>query len=226
MKKRFYISIAIILILISSIGFFLWNDNHGQRRKEINDNLLKALIDDDLTKVKKMINDGADVNMKDSHNQTVLSYASSPDIVKALIENGADVNANSGGTTPLKSASTLGRLDVVRELLDKGADIDIRDNEYGQTALIAASIFDHLDIARELIGEGADMEIGDYSGKTALMWASDQGNILVVEELIRQGVNINRKNTSGNTALDFASGGGDKPGNPDIIKILKAAGAE
>ena len=48
------------------------------------------------------------------------------DIVKLLIENGADVNEkNALGWTPLGSAAYFGYTDVVKLLIEKGADIDV-----------------------------------------------------------------------------------------------------
>ena len=57
------------------------------------------------------------------------SYGGHLDVVWALLEKGADVNArrNEDGVTPLIAASAQGHVDVVRALLEKGADVDVCD---------------------------------------------------------------------------------------------------
>jgi hypothetical protein len=60
----------------------------------------------------------------------------------------------------LHSASVDGRVDVVRRLLDRGADVNERD-EYLQTPLIVASRHGKLAIARTLIKYGADVNSRD-----------------------------------------------------------------
>ena len=58
--------------------------------------------------------------------------------VRRLIEEGADVNwRHEGGWSPLIVAANNGLVDVVRLLLDKGADIHHKNN-YGTRALHAA----------------------------------------------------------------------------------------
>jgi ankyrin repeat protein len=60
------------------------------------------------------------------------------DVVQALLDKGADVNAKGNlGTTALMGASLTGRLDVMQALLDKGADVNARTNN-GMTALTVA----------------------------------------------------------------------------------------
>jgi ankyrin repeat protein len=75
-----------------------------------------------------------------------------------------------GGMTPLMYASRDGRMEIVRTLLDAGADINVRDaNDI--TPLIAAITNNHPDVARLLIDRGADVKAVDWYGRTAL-WAA------------------------------------------------------
>jgi ankyrin repeat protein len=75
-----------------------------------------------------------------------------------------------GGMTPLLYAARDGRADVVRMLLDAGADINQRDaNEI--TPLIFAITNNHPDVARLLIDRGADINAVDWYGRTPL-WAA------------------------------------------------------
>jgi ankyrin repeat protein len=72
--------------------------------------------------------------------------------------------------TPLLYASRDGRMEIVRMLLDAGADINQRDgNEI--PPLIIAITNNHPDVARLLIDRGADITAVDWYGRTPL-WAA------------------------------------------------------
>ena len=58
--------------------------------------------------------------------------------VKALLENGAEVNARDmDGLTVLHHAASDGRIDIVRLLIERGADVNAMDEE-GRTPLYPA----------------------------------------------------------------------------------------
>jgi ankyrin repeat protein len=86
--------------------------------------------------VKLLIDKKADVNAKTSiyAGSSPLFQASKyghAEVVKLLIENGANVNyKSSGNVTALWEASWLGHADVVRLLLDKGADVNTKVTSY------------------------------------------------------------------------------------------------
>ena len=72
--------------------------------------------------------------------------------------------------TELMSASEEGRLEVVRELLDADADVNVQ-NESGDTALVFASVGGHLEVVRALLAAGADANVQVKDGDTALTLA-------------------------------------------------------
>lgn len=61
------------------------------------------------------------------------------------------------GTTPLMYTSMLGRVDVARYLLKKGASVDMRDDD-NMTALLYACAQDRVDCVRLLLEHGADVD--------------------------------------------------------------------
>ncbi|MGL5879421.1 MAG: ankyrin repeat domain-containing protein, partial [Xenococcaceae cyanobacterium] len=80
-----------------------------------------------------LIKNGADLDTRDEHGQTLLSKAmyqkDNLDVVKFLIQNGADVNAKSNsGRTPLFIAVTHQNIDVVKLLIKHGADVNVIDS--------------------------------------------------------------------------------------------------
>jgi hypothetical protein len=73
------------------------------------------------------------------------------------------VNQIGGGgllndSTALKAASGAGHYEVVKLLLDKGAEIDRAGGNMGWTALSGAAYKGHTQVARLLIERGADIE--------------------------------------------------------------------
>ncbi|WP_326997444.1 ankyrin repeat domain-containing protein [Crocosphaera watsonii] len=92
---------------------------------KLNEELLQATKDGDLEVVKSLVDQGADVNVKDKENATPLMRSVSRNyqaIVKLLIEQGAHVNAiNDWGYTPLKYAIKLNLKEMQQMLKDAGA---------------------------------------------------------------------------------------------------------
>lgn len=77
--------------------------------------------------------------------------------VRSLVEGGVDPNAKSRyGATALSFASDKGHIQVVRYLLDKGAEINVSDSFYRATPLSWAISNDHRDVALLLLSKGAD----------------------------------------------------------------------
>jgi ankyrin repeat protein len=75
-----------------------------------------------------------------------------PDIARALIAAGADVNARQqGGVTPLQEAASHGRMDLIRLLLEHGAAASAKDDQ-GRTAADWARDRGHPDVAEFLEG--------------------------------------------------------------------------
>jgi ankyrin repeat protein len=97
--------------------------------------------------VKFLYGKGADINARDSDSQTALMYASrnrfnaAPDnaIAKFLLSNGAEVNVRSKkkGFTVLMLAASAGNVELVQQLLEKGADPAIKDNFGGSAVAMA-----------------------------------------------------------------------------------------
>ena len=84
--------------------------------------------------------------------------------------------SNIEGEFPLHQAARVGEIDVVQDLLAKGADKDEGNNK-GHTPLIEAAIKNHLDVMQYLVEQGADKEKANINGGTALMAAAAKGHI-------------------------------------------------
>lgn len=90
----------------------------------------------------------------------------------------ADVNIRAAqhGQTALMLAVSHGRLDMVKMLLEAGADINIQDED-GSTALMCAAEHGHIEIVKHFLGQpDCDSSITDVDGSTALKIAMEAGH--------------------------------------------------
>jgi ankyrin repeat protein len=123
--------------------------------------------------------------------------------------------------TALTKAASVGDLATVRNLVEKGADVNekIKDGT-GRTALIKAAEKGHIDIVRYLIGKGADVNYkATMSGDTALEDAAAGGYINIVGLLIEKGALVN----NGGVAPLVAAA---EKGHADVVRFLIEKGAD
>lgn len=134
--------------------------------------------------VNLLLEKGANVELVDfSDVKTALQYAidttfhnqTNPkglEIVKLLVENGANVNAKTNrSNTPLMGAAKLQDPAMTIYLVEKGANINHQDL-YGGTALMNASWLDRVETVTFLLERGADKTLKSKDGKTALDYAT------------------------------------------------------
>ena len=100
--------------------------------------------------------------------------------IKYLIERGADVNAKEEyGNTPLHWASIENHIELAKLLIERGADVNAKRND-GETPLHQASWKNRIETAKLLLERGADLEAKCNRGKTPLYWAhSDEMKTLL-----------------------------------------------
>ena len=138
------------------------------------------------------------------------------DIVKYLVEQGADLNAqDEDGWTVLMWAAQRGHIDIVRYLVEQGAEVNLQYKD-GYTALMQAVREGHTSIVRYLVEHGADLSVQDRMGGTALMQAAQRGHIDIVRYLVEQGAKVNVQDRNGGTALMQAA----REGHIDIVRYL------
>ena len=106
-------------------------------------------------------------------------------------------------------AASLGHLEVVRLLLEAGADKHAVDTE-GDTALSAAAQEGHLEVVRMLLEAGADKEAALTDGATALHFAAQDGHFEVVRLLLEAGADKDAATFHGSRALHLAAQNGSR----------------
>ena len=200
------------------------------------DDFYHAIRANDLTQLRTLISNKANIDIKDRHGATPLMYAAavgSVDAVKALLAAGADVKArNAFDATALMWGIT--NPEKVRLLVDAGADVNARSKQGMTALLIAASNGGSIDTIRLLVSKGAHAnppaEVSTSTagpparrpGTAALLASANAGDLEMVRFFIEQGIDVNGADKLGNTPLQAAAAAGNVP----MVKLLLAKGAK
>ena len=136
-----------------------------------------------------------------------------------LIKRHIDYSTTS--SPPIYLATCLGLRDVVKDLLDTGANVNEPGGRYG-SALQAASLKSHSEIVMSLLQKGANVNLRGGRFGNALQAACFGGNMEIVRHLIKAGAEIDLEGRFGSTleAVERSS----NP-NPQIIMELLRHGA-
>lgn len=153
-----------------------------------------AIIHDDLIKVKKLINEGVNINSK------IPSY----------------------NNFPLLIAIEMGHNDIVKSLLERpNINISVKDNDT-LNALHIATFKNNIEIAKLLLIKGIDVNEVTSNNETALHLAAYYGNLKMVELLIEYGANPSIKNNEGQIAKDIARDSISESDEGDIYEQIAA----
>jgi hypothetical protein len=199
--------------------------------------LVEAVMADDVEGAREALAKGADVNAR----YVVPSFLSvglnrySPllraslqnnvELVKLLLEHNADPNLERKGRTALYLAATRGHRDVVKLLVEAGAQGDPRQIELTHELIRAACKgfvmgpgegyppypgavrdADDADEIDEVMARGADVNAADPEGFTPLMYAANLGLVDNVGRLLEHGADPSLQSASGETALSLVEG--------------------
>ena len=166
--------------------------------------------------VELLIAYGADLELAElGYGDTALhtaAHLNNADIVKILLESGADPNPISRHTnweTPLHYAAEAGAIDAVQALLDGGVEADVRigQGRSPMITIIKEGRKNKTAVVRILLENGADPSLQDNIGNTALHYAVMNGITAMIELLIENGASLDLTNSLGNTALHLAATG-------------------
>ncbi|MEJ1966674.1 MAG: ankyrin repeat domain-containing protein [Gammaproteobacteria bacterium] len=238
--------------------------------------LLYAARHDRIEVAKRLIAAGADVNAKEANGIWPLLMAISNDnmaIGHYLLEHGSNVNGQDWyGRSPLWEAVNVRNLyvhnatfkngidrapvlELIRDLLEAGADVNARTKETppfrhflleitgslewvdftGQTPFLTAALAGDVTVMKLLLEHGANPRIDTYQGTSPLMaaagvnwvlaqtWTENPDQLLQAVKLCADlGMDVNQANSMGITALHGAA----NRGSDDIIRLLVARGAD
>ena len=161
--------------------------------------------------VELLLKHGADVNCECKQSgETALTEAVTRHcnkIAKDLLKNGASVNhVTSTGKTALMSVCQDRNKEMLKLLLEYGADVNIVDTQTGESPLIAAvRAKTPLTFIEKLLNQRADVNHRSKSGETALTHACKNGDDEVIAHLLKKGASVNHVvQKTGQTALTIA----------------------
>jgi ankyrin repeat protein len=156
---------------------------------------------------------------------TVLDAAmqSNREAVRALLKQGADVNAAAGdGMTALHWAARHGDVELAQMLVYAGANVKATTRMGGYTPLVVAAEHGQAGVIAVLLAAGADPKGAIQTGATPLMFAAASGDPRGVTMLVEAGADVNAAEESkGETPLMFAAAFG----RVDAMKVLLQHGA-
>ncbi len=128
------------------------------------------------------------------------------EMCRHLLELGADPN-EAGGTlvpgSPIRFAVITQRADLVRLLLEYGANASNRDRPFNNTLLHIAACQEDVELCQILLDEGISIDVTDASGQTPLHLAIRGARLNVVKFLLKQGASC-KADFQGQTPRDVA----------------------
>uniref|UniRef100_A0A672SS43 Kinase D interacting substrate 220 n=1 Tax=Sinocyclocheilus grahami TaxID=75366 RepID=A0A672SS43_SINGR len=156
--------------------------------------------------------------------QSLFSYVEEENLsaIKAHLDKYREVDTRSeNGQTALMLASEQGSLEIVLELIRRGANVNLDDIDCW-TALISAAKEGHTEVVKELLENNANVEHRDMGGWSALMWASYKGRVEVARLLLEKGANPNITGQYSVYPIIWAAG----RGHAEIVQLLLQHGAK
>ena len=136
----------------------------------------------------------------------IAAHCGHPEVVKLLIEKGADLNGRA--RNPMREAVAEGKDDIILLLLKAGVDPDKKVIN-GKTALhLAVSSGQRSStkvlVTQVLIDAGAQIDKTDNNGETALHYAAKAGQMDVFKLLVKSGADLKKANLEGKTPIAIA----------------------
>lgn len=180
------------------------NDGHrwGMEKGKQQSALMAAAYADRLDLVKLLLDGGADVNLKNDKGQTALHYAMGRDFT---------------GHEIVDRKSEESRMLLVSFLIDRGAHIRTSDAG-GWTPLLTAAAQGNLPLMESLLSRGADIREHTNAGYTPLILATGNGCHTIMENLLFMGVDVNEADQSGKTAAMYAIERKDLPALQMLVR--------
>lgn len=145
------------------------------------------------------------------------------DKVAASLRSGANIQCvDKNGRTAMHIACSLGHIDIVKCLIESGANVDAFSPKSKQTPLHEACIGGHTQILNLLLSEVADLDVVDHLGRSGAHYCAMHGERECLEFLCCQGCDVCLEDSTNRTGVHFAA----MHDHCDIIQVLIERGAD
>jgi len=197
----------------------------------------------DLAKVRLLIDHDANVNLATKRGRTALQVAAmsdpSADIVKLLMEKGANLKAvDFLKTTPLRAATLGNDTETIRMLIEAGVDVNAADLPGISPLMMAAGWNGNTRAVEMLLAKGASAKavsrpvmglparngVSEFGSLTALIMAAPFGPPGLIGSLLDGGSDVNARDVRGMTPLMLAVATDHQ--DPAVIRMLLEHGAD
>ncbi|XP_047398458.1 ankyrin repeat and EF-hand domain-containing protein 1 [Sciurus carolinensis] len=172
---------------------------------------------------------GADVNNSSYEGKPVFLRACEEahdvkEMCLTFLEKGANPNSinSSTGRTALMEASREGVLELVRGMLERGAEVNVFDNDRHNAAHFAAK-GGYFDILKLLFAYNGDVGLIAMNGNTPLHYAAMGGFADCCKYIAQRGCDLKWKNLDHRTPRAVAKDGGFKAASKEIRRAERIA---
>lgn len=187
--------------------------------------LCEAATNGDAAEARKLIDAGAQPHPDGLNGSAFLKAIVNKraDVVEVMLEAGADPSiTGDNGWTPLIYAANKDSLEIVKLLVDAGADVSHANMNHRDTALHWAIHHENDEMARLLVDAGADAECRNKSGLTPVSYAASNLSVETMAHILTNGTRVDATDTNGATPLAKAA----MSGRMDMARFLVEAGAD
>ena len=192
--------------------------------QDLNEQLIRAVVEEDLAEVERLVSEGADINYTDFYNNCAVFTAAWEGNIAALElyhRLGAHLDLNDNN--PLCNAAYNGKAESVKWLLANGANpnhiFSTGENALHYTLSNTNHMPERTEIVKALIAAGTDVNKTTIKGletlcfmrdarlkaETPLHRAAAYANAEIVQALIDAGADITAKDSNGDTPISWAS---------------------
>ena len=204
---------------------YLLEHRANVNKKNNNDetSLIIACKQGHITIVKYLVENGADVN-KEMNNDRILLYhnfstCKSGFVIRYSLDSFVGYYKKyivKRGFTPLFYVCEKGHIDIVKYLVEHGANIN-KEDKNDWTPLFWACKEGHKDIVECLVEQGVNVNKEDNDGWTPLILACKEGHKDIVKYLVEHGVDLN---IEGNNHWTFLMLNACQEGHKNIVGYL------
>ncbi|KAM3876151.1 CARD- and ANK-domain containing inflammasome adapter protein [Diretmus argenteus] len=218
---------------LNSVKALLKEESRHSKSQTQDSFLHMAAREDDWRLAELLLQSGADVDARNTHNETALFHAvtsSHERTVTVLLNAGAKVDhgvineairLNDGSILCTLLAVRQNQDGVLTALIDSGADVNIHDKQ-GYTPLLLSTELGHTEAFRALAAKHARLDAILPNLSSALHLAVHGGSVPIVQTLLEKGLDPSATGPKGHTPLHLAA----HHNSSALVGLLLGAGAQ